>query len=113
MHDIKEIRENPQAFDAALRRRGLNEEAHWLTTTNERRLAIIRVLESWRNKRKVASDKIHQALKANDIAAVAELKSEVAECKASIAQLEREEKEIEAEYRLRLERLPNLPLPEV
>jgi seryl-tRNA synthetase len=113
MHDIKSIRDNPQAFDAALNRRGLKEEAHWLATTNERRLAIIRVLESWRNRRKIASDKIHQAMKANDIEAVAALKSEVAECKASIAQLEAEEKAIDAEYRLRLEGVPNLPLPEV
>jgi seryl-tRNA synthetase len=113
MHDIKAIRDNPEAFDAALKRRGLKEEAHWLATTNERRAAIIRVLENWRNRRKVASDKIHQAMKSNDLETVATLKAEVAECKTSITQLEAEQKEIDAEFSLRLEGVPNLPLPEV
>ncbi|HEY0329483.1 MAG TPA: serine--tRNA ligase [Rhodopseudomonas sp.] len=113
MHDIRAIRDNPQAFDDGLRRRGLKDEATWLATTNERRLAIIRVLESKRNQRKVASDKIHQAMKANDLGAAATLKLEVAECKASIASLEAEEKEIDVQFRLRLEGIPNLPLADV
>lgn len=113
MHDIKAIRDNPQAFDEGLKRRGLAEEAHWITTTNARRAAILRVLEGWRNKRKVASDRIHQAMKSDDRETVAALKAEVAECKESIATLEAEEREIEAEIRQRLETIPNIPLPEV
>ena len=113
MHDIKFIRDNPEAFDAALMRRGLKEEAHWLATTRARRLAVSRVLESWRNRRKVASDKIHQAMKINDAEMVSALKAEVAECKISIFQLEKEEKELDAEFSLKLESVPNLPLAEV
>src|SRR5438128_662677 len=90
MHDIKWIRDNPDAFDAALKRRGLPPEAQRLNSIEGRRLAISRVLESWRARRKVASDKIHQAMKAKDEREVQKLRAEVAECKTSIATLERE-----------------------
>ena len=48
MHDIKSIRDNPQAFDAGLKRRGLPPAAQLLASIEGRRLAINRVLESWR-----------------------------------------------------------------
>jgi seryl-tRNA synthetase len=113
MHDIKWIRENPDAFDAALKRRGLPPEAQRLNSMEDRRLAINRVLESWRARRKVASDKIHQAMKAKDQREVQKLKDEVAECKTSIATLEREQREINQEIKTALADIPNLPLDEV
>src|SRR6476646_773815 len=53
MHDIKWIRDNPEAFDKALRRRNLSEEdkkrfsSQNLISIDERRRAQIRVAESW------------------------------------------------------------------
>jgi seryl-tRNA synthetase len=113
MHDIKWIRDNAEAFDAALKRRGLPAEAQRLNSIEGRRLAINRVLESWRARRKVASDKIHQAMKAKDEPAVQALKDEVAECKTSIAALESEQREVEREIKAALSEIPNLPLDDV
>src|SRR5216683_1284636 len=113
MHDIKWIRENPEAFDAALKRRGLPAEAQRLNSIEGRRLAINRVLESWRARRKVASDKIHQAMKAKDEVEVQKLREEVAECKTSITTLETEQREVDQEIRTALAAIPNLPLDEV
>jgi seryl-tRNA synthetase len=113
MHDIKSIRENPRAFDAALKRRGLDSIADHINSIEGRRLAIIRVLESWRARRKVASEKIHQAMKARDESEAQKLKEEVAECKASIATLEREQREVDQEIETALAEIPNLPLEDV
>jgi seryl-tRNA synthetase len=113
MHEIKWIRENPDAFDAGLKRRGLPAEAQRLNSIEGRRLAINRVLESWRARRKVASDKIHQAMKAKDERAAKELKDEVAECKTSIATLEAEQRDVDQELKTALSEIPNLPLDEV
>jgi seryl-tRNA synthetase len=113
MHDIKWIRENRDAFDAALKRRGLPAEAQRLNSIEGRRLAINRVLESWRARRKVASDKIHQAMKAKDEPAAQKLKDEVAECKTSITTLEAEQRDVEQELKTALSEIPNLPLDDV
>jgi seryl-tRNA synthetase len=113
MHDIKWIRDNAQLFDAALKRRGLDSMADHINSIEGRRLAIIRVLESWRARRKVASEKIHQAMKAKDESEVRKLKEEVAECKTSIATLEREQREVDQEIETALAEIPNLPLDDV
>jgi seryl-tRNA synthetase len=113
MHDIKSIRDNPQAFDAALKRRGLDGVAQRLSSIEGRRLAIIRVLESWRARRKVASEKIHQAMKSKDESDIQKLKEEVAESKTSIATLEKEQREVDQEIETALAEIPNLPLDDV
>jgi seryl-tRNA synthetase len=113
MHDIKWIRENPRAFDAALKRRGLDSMADHINSIEGRRLAIIRVLESWRARRKVASEKIHHAMKAKDESEVQMLKEEVAECKSSITTLEGEQREVDEEIEMALAEIPNLPLDDV
>ena len=45
MHDIRFIRENPDAFDHGLARRGLEPQAQRLISIDERRRAKIRVDE--------------------------------------------------------------------
>ena len=45
MHDIKSIRDNPQAFDAALRRRGLTPLSASLLAIDEKRRAAIQASE--------------------------------------------------------------------
>jgi seryl-tRNA synthetase len=113
MHDIKWIRENPQAFDKGLQRRGLPAEAQRLTSLNGHLQAINRTLESWRARRKVASDKIHQARASQDLVTEKNLRAEVAECKTSIATLELEQKELGEEIGRALSEIPNLPLDDV
>jgi seryl-tRNA synthetase len=87
MHDIKWIRENPEAFDRALARRGLAAEAARLIAVDERRRATILKAEQAQARRNAASKEIGEAKKAKDDALAAALMAEVAELKASIPAL--------------------------
>jgi seryl-tRNA synthetase len=113
MHDIKWIRDNPDAFDRGLARRGLKGEAQYLTSLDDRRRAQIRVSESFKARRNKASKEIAEAKAKNDKATVEKLMAEVAECKTSISTLEAEEKEVSEELNEALKWIPNLPLDEV
>jgi seryl-tRNA synthetase len=111
MHDIKAIRENPAAFDAALRRRGLEPMSESLTAIDELRRARIRVSESFQAKRNAVSKQVGDAKKAKDETRASELMAEVADIKKSIATLEAEEKEASQQLYEALAAIPNLPLP--
>jgi seryl-tRNA synthetase len=112
MHDIKWIRENPEEFDRRLMRRKpeFAGTAQSLIVLDERRRAIVRVLESWLATRKSASDEIRKAMANGDATAVESLKQKVSEAKESIPRLEKEQKNIEEEIRNALAGIPNLPL---
>jgi seryl-tRNA synthetase len=113
MHDIKWIRENPDAFDRALTRRGLPAESKRLLAIDERRRAVIGKLEHAQARRNAASKEIGEAKKKKDEAAAAKLMAEVAELKAAIPAMEAEEKRVSDELEKALAQIPNLPLPEV
>src|ERR1700733_14327646 len=113
MHDIRFIRDNPDAFDRALVRRGLEPQAQRLISIYERRLAIIRVLEKVQALRNAASKEIGQAKAKKDEAAVQKLMMDVAEYKTSISTMEVEEKEVDKELGDALSEIPNLPLDDV
>jgi seryl-tRNA synthetase len=113
MHDIKWIRDNPDAFDAALKRRGLGGESARLMAIDERRRSIIQKLEQAQARRNAASKEIGEAKKAKDEARAQGLMAEVAELKASIPAMEAEEKQVSAELDQVLQWIPNLPLAEV
>jgi seryl-tRNA synthetase len=119
MHDIRLIHEDAKAFDKALNRRNLTDEerkkfsSHNLISIDDRRRASIRVLESWQAKRNAASKLIGQAKAHKDEVTVGQLMAKVAECKTSILNLEREQKEIEEELKGILDQIPNLPFKEV
>ena len=55
MHDIKSIRDNPEAFDAALKRRGLAPLSASLLAIDERRRAAILASEQAQARRNAAS----------------------------------------------------------
>ena len=55
MHDIKTIRDNPQAFDAALKRRGLEPMSASLLAIDEKRRAAILASEQAQARRNSAS----------------------------------------------------------
>src|SRR5262252_5970842 len=92
MHDIRWIRENPQAFDRGLARRGLAPEAARLIAIDERRRATIVKAEQAQARRNAASKEIGEAKKAKDEARAKVLMAEVNDIKASIPALEAEEK---------------------
>jgi seryl-tRNA synthetase len=113
MHDIKSIRDDPQAFDAGLKRRGLEPMSAALLAIDELRRARIRVSESFQARRNAVSKEIGDAKKAKDDKRAAELMGEVAEIKKSISTLEAEEKEASKQLYDALAAIPNLPLDEV
>jgi seryl-tRNA synthetase len=113
MHDIKWIRENADAFDRALARRGLPGEAQRLIAIDERRRAAIQKAEQAQARRNVASKEIGAAKKSGEEDVAQKLMAEVAQLKAAIPALEAEEKQASAELDKALAEIPNLPLDEV
>ena len=113
MHDIKWIRDNPQAFDAGLKRRGLAPLSAVLLAIDERRRAAILKSEQAQARRNAASKEIGDAKKAKDDARAAALMAEVAELKTTMPQLELAAKAADEELARELAAIPNLPLDEV
>jgi seryl-tRNA synthetase len=113
MHDIKWIRDNPDAFDRGLARRGLPPEAKRLIEIDERRRAAIQKAEAALARRNAASREIGAAKKSNEEAAAQALLAEVARLKAEIPQLEEEVKGASEALEDKLAEIPNMPLDEV
>src|SRR6195952_4371676 len=113
MHDIKSIRDNPAAFDAALKRRGLAPLSASLLAIDEKRRAAIMASEQAQARRNPASKEIGDAKKAKDDARAAKLRAEVAELKTTMPQLEAATKAADEELATELAAIPNLPLDEV
>jgi seryl-tRNA synthetase len=113
MHDIKSIRDNPDAFDAALKRRGLEPLSASLLAIDEKRRAAILASEQAQARRNSASKEIGDAKKAKDDARAAVLMAEVAELKTTMPQLEAATKAADEELATVLAAIPNLPLDEV
>jgi seryl-tRNA synthetase len=113
MHDIKWIRENPTAFDAGLKRRGLVPMSASLLSIDEKRRAAILKSEQAQARRNAASREIGDAKKAKDDARAAALMAEVTELKTTMPQLEAEAKAADEELAKELAAIPNLPLDEV
>ena len=113
MHDIKLIRDNPQAFDAGLARRGLKPLSASLLAIDEKRRAAILASEQAQARRNAASKEIGDAKKAKDDARAAKLMAEVAELKTTMPQLELAAKTADEELAKELAAIPNLPLDEV
>jgi seryl-tRNA synthetase len=113
MHDIKSIRDNPQTFDAALKRRGLEPMSASLLAIDEKRRAAILASEQAQARRNSASKEIGDAKKAKDDARAAKLMAEVAELKTTMPQLETAAKAADEELAGELAAIPNLPLEDV
>src|SRR5205085_648938 len=113
MHDIKSIRDNPAAFDAGLKRRGLAPLSSSLLAIDEGRRAAILAAEQAQARRNAASKEIGDAKKAKDEPRAAKLMAEVAELKTTMPELEAAAKAADEELAKELAAIPNLPLDEV
>jgi seryl-tRNA synthetase len=113
MHDIRLIRDNPDAFDAGLRRRGLAPLAAELIALDERRRAAIAALQVAQERRNALSKDVGAAKKAKDEARAAELMAEVAALKDGVPAMEAEEKAASEALQARLAEIPNTPNPDV
>src|SRR5690349_22253191 len=113
MHDIKAIRDNPEAFDAGMSRRGFAPLSPSLLATDERRRAGILASEQAQARRNAASREIGEAKKAKDDARASKLMAEVAELKTTMPELELAAKTADEELAKELAAIPNLPLDDV
>jgi len=113
MHDIRFIRDNPEAFDRGLARRGLPPQADGLIVLDEKRRIAIQAAEAAQARRNAASKEIGDAKKAKDDERAKSLLAEVAALKESIPALEVAEKKATDELNAALVEIPNLPLDEV
>jgi seryl-tRNA synthetase len=113
MHDIRYIRDNPDAFDHALARRGLPPQAQRLIGLDEQRRTKILALETAQARRNAASKEIGEAKKNKDEEKAKGLLSEVAALKESMPTMEAAEKESSGALNDALAEIPNLPLDEV
>jgi seryl-tRNA synthetase len=113
MYDIKWIREQPDAFDRGLTRRGLAPLAGKLLLLDERRRAAITKYELAQARRNSASKEIGEAKKKKDEAAAQKLMAEVNELKVTLPALEAEQKKLGDELDKELAQIPNLPLDDV
>jgi len=113
MHDIRSIRDNPDAFDRGLARRGLAPLAQTLIALDEKRRALITRLEQAQARRNAASKEIGQAKAKKDEAAAQALMAEVAALKDTIPALEKDERAASKALEDALAQIPNLPLDDV
>ena len=114
MFDIKWIRANAEAFDAAVsRRKGVSVRSADLLAIDDRRRDIIARLNDAQEKRNALSKQIGQAKAQKDDARAAELMAEVAGLKESIPQGEAEERAVDLDLRNALSVIPNLVFDDV
>lgn len=111
MHDIRLIRENPAAFDAALSRRGVEAAAASILDLDTRRREIATRMQDVQARRNEASKAIGAAMGKGDTATAEALKAEVAALKTELPALEDEERQISALQNAALSAIPNLPDP--
>ncbi|MBV9542073.1 MAG: serine--tRNA ligase [Alphaproteobacteria bacterium] len=116
MHDIKLIRENPEAFAAALERRG-NLDVGTLVLSirkaDEDLRALLTDLQQKQARRNEASKLIGQAKAKKDEAQASALMAEVTGLKDAIQQGEQKQRELEADLRNQLASIPNIPADDV
>ncbi|WP_417588277.1 serine--tRNA ligase [Pararhodobacter oceanensis] len=113
MHDIRAIRENPDAFDAALARRHLSPMAAQLLALDEARRAKILAAETAQAEQNRASKDVGAAKARGDDAEFQRLRALVAEKKSEVAALHAQAGEEDARLTAMLAEIPNLPLAEV
>ncbi|KRA99382.1 serine--tRNA ligase [Devosia sp. Root685] len=114
MFDIKWIRANAEAFDAAVsRRKNVSVRSSDLLAIDDRRREIIVRLNEAQEKRNALSKQIGQAKAQKDEAKAQELMAEVARLKDFIPTGEAEERAVETELRAALSVIPNLMFDDV
>jgi seryl-tRNA synthetase len=111
MHDIKLIRDNPQAFDFGLSRRGLAPLSSRILDLDQRRRAAQTAFQESQARRNEASKQIGLVKKQGGDAQA--LMDEVAGLKEKIAASEAEDKALGSEIDTLLMAIPNLPADDV
>ena len=113
MHDIRLIRENPEAFDAGLARRGLEPLSARIVAADASLRALQTEIQGSLARRNEASKLIGQAMASGDKDKAEALKAEVADLKTALPAKEDAEREQLAALQDILAAIPNIPLADV
>ena len=113
MHDIRAIRENPTAFDAALARRGDAASSSDILALDEARRAKILAAETAQAEQNKASKEVGAAKGRGDEAEFERLRALVGEKKAEVAAMREEANALDAQMTDMLARITNLPADDV
>ncbi len=113
MHDIRLIRDDPAAFDAALAKRGVAPQSASLVSLDEQRRATIADSQTAQTRRNELSKAIGQAKAQKDEARAQALMAEVASLKEALPTLEADEARLGGELQAMLAAIPNLPAADV
>ena len=113
MHDLKFIRENPEAFDAALARRGADPVSAQILAADEKKRGLQTELQEMQARRNEASKAIGAAMGKGDTQAAEALKAEVAALKDKMPEIEEADRVAASELQDLLAALPNLPADDV
>ncbi|SMX28898.1 Serine--tRNA ligase [Pelagimonas phthalicica] len=113
MHDIRAIRENPAAFDAALSRRGIENASSSLLKLDEERRAAILAAETAQSEQKKAAKEVGAAKAKGDEAEFERLRALVGEKKAEVADMQTKAKDLDEKLQYELAVIPNLPYDDV
>ena len=113
MHDIRTIRDNPAAFDAALSRRGLSPMSSDILAIDEGRRTRIRVAEEAQAAQNAASKHVGAAKARGDEAEFERLRALVAAKKTEVADMQAAAAADDLRLRDLLLTIPNLPLADV
>ncbi|MHA7970877.1 serine--tRNA ligase [Rhizobium sp. CAU 1783] len=113
MLDIKWIRDNAEALDAALAKRGADPLAASLIALDEKRRSVVQSLQDMQARRNAASKEIGAAMGKKDMELAEKLKAEIAHFKDVMPGAEEEERQLTAELTDQLSRIPNIPLEDV
>lgn len=113
MLDIRWIRENPEALDAALKKRGAEAASAALIALDEERRAHVAKVQEAQSRRNSASKEIGAAMGQGDTEKAEALKAEVGALKGFLQDAEETERQLNAKLNDALSVLPNVPLDDV
>ncbi len=113
MHDIRAIRENPTAFDAAMARRGVSGASVEILKLDEARRAKILASETAQADQNKAAKDVGAAKAKGDEAEFERLRTLVGEKKAEVSAMQAEAKALDQQLNDLLMGLPNLALDDV
>ena len=113
MIDLRWLRENPDGFDAALRRRGLPPAAASVLALDEERRAVETRLQEEQALRNRLSREVGEAKRARDETRAALLMDQVASLKDGLKEGEERQRELQARLDSILATLPNVLADEV
>jgi len=111
--DPKWIRENPEEFDAGMKKRGLAPQSAAIIELDDARRQAVSRLQEAQTRRNAASKEIGKAKGSGDEERAQSLMDEVASLKTTIHESEEEVRAVEARLNESLAALPNLPLDDV